>query len=126
MTVAKKPQIILGESNKEINTKLTKILRQEGLEVFSAYNIEEFLQVLDQYGKNIDLACISGQLASDRGAMLVSRAKTMKGNIKIVIVVDEGEERADVLRYSADEFIQKPVTVEEIVTKIISLLSSTS
>ena len=122
MSLAVNQAVLLGESVREEAVYLAKMLRLHGLTVFTANTVDEFLNALEQHGKDIDLVCINGKLASERGGLLLSRIKNIHADIKIVVVAGTSDERAHILRYGANEFIQKPVSPETIVNKIIALL----
>ncbi len=123
MPLEGKPLVLLGESDKELDVVLASILKLQGLAVIVANTSDEFLNSLDKCKAAIDLVCINGRLASERGGLLISRAKDIGKNVRIIVVANRDNDRADILRYGADEFVQKPVTPDTIATKIMALMA---
>jgi DNA-binding response OmpR family regulator len=120
MPLEDKPLVLLGESDRELSVALAGLLRQQGIAVVATNTSVEFLDSLNKHQAAVDLVCINGKLASERGGLLISRAKDA-GNIKIVVVADKDDERTDILRYGADEFLQKPVSLDTLASKIVAL-----
>lgn len=117
--------VVIAESDKEVNQLISSTLKLHGLEVYSVYDHEQFLHLLQQMNGSIDAVFINGRLASERGGLLVSRTKQSDTRIKVLVIADNDEsDRAQILRYGADEYIEKPVSSETILAKTLSLLAT--
>jgi DNA-binding response OmpR family regulator len=123
MTLEGKPLVLLGGSNRKLGTVLSSILEKQGIAIVMTNTPDEFLHSLDKHQAEVDLVCINGRLASERGGVLISRAKDAGKNVKVVVVADKDDDRADILRYGADEFILKPVSPNEIASTIAALVA---
>jgi DNA-binding response OmpR family regulator len=122
MPLEGKPLVLLGESDRELCSALAGILEQQGIAVIAADSPDEFLDLLNRHQAAADLVCVNGRLASERGGFLISRTKGT-GNIKVVVVAERDDQRADILRYGADEFMLKPVSPDAIASMIVALIA---
>ncbi len=118
-----KPLVLLGESDKKMDAALTGMLKRQGVAVVAANTPKELLNLLDKYKEAIDLVCINGRLASERGGLLISRARTIGRNVRVIVVADRDDDRVNILRYGADEFIQKPLSPDVVAAKIMALIA---
>jgi DNA-binding response OmpR family regulator len=123
MALGDKPFVLLGGSDREVSVVLAGILKLRGIHAVVASSSDEFLDLLNKHQAAVDLVCVNGKLASERGGLLISRTRDTGRNIKIVVVADRDDERADILRYGADEFLQKPISPDAVVNKIIALVA---
>ena len=79
---------------------------------------------LNQLEGKVDVICIDGKIAEDRGAMLIVKIKRINPDIKICVVAEDETIKTRVLDYGADEFIAKPIGIETIVYKMMMLLTT--
>ena len=122
MPLEGKPLALLGESDRELCAVLAGILERQGIAVFVTNTPDEFLDSLDMHHAAVDLVCINGSLASERGGLLISKAKDASKNVKVVVVAEKDDQRADILRYGADEFMLRPVSPDAIASMIVALI----
>lgn len=123
MTLEGRPFILLGESDREVSVVLTGILKLRGIAVIATNSAAEFLDLLNEHQSAVDLVCINSKLGSERGGLLISRTKDAGRHIKIVIIAEKDDERVEILRYGADEFLQKPVSPDFVANKITALMA---
>jgi DNA-binding response OmpR family regulator len=67
---------------------------------------------------------VDGQIAEDRGAMLIVNARRINKNIAILVIADEDSAKTRVLDYGADEFAVKPMSTENIADKVFNLIAT--
>jgi DNA-binding response OmpR family regulator len=123
MNVNGKKLVILAETDDDIGQHVSASLKLHGLEVYRTQSAEETLEQLARLGKNIDLVCMSGELATRNGGLLLSRIKDSNPAARVFVIADANAEyRSDILRYGADEYIEKPLGTDTIVTKSMALV----
>jgi DNA-binding response OmpR family regulator len=67
---------------------------------------------------------IDGKIAADRGAMLIVKIRRINPDIKTYVVADDETDKTRLLDYGADEFMTKPIGIEIIVYKMMTLLTT--
>jgi DNA-binding response OmpR family regulator len=116
------PKIIIVEDDKEINSLITAICRLNGYETYMAFSAVKCLEQIEEMHNQVDVVYINGIIATDEGAMLISKIKQIDLNIKILVVANDDSARNIILEYGADDFLIKPVSAETILGKISMLL----
>ncbi|HYF98671.1 MAG TPA: response regulator [Candidatus Saccharimonadales bacterium] len=94
-----------------------------GFKSFKCTSAEEALKTLDELVDEVDSMLIDGKIAADRGAMIITKSKTKKPSLKIIVVANNGSAKTRVLDYGADDFILKPVSAEVLTNRIITQLA---
>jgi DNA-binding response OmpR family regulator len=56
--------------------------------------------------------------------MLIVKIKRINSDIKICVVAEDESDKTRVLDYGADEFMTKPIGIETIVYKMMTLLTT--
>jgi DNA-binding response OmpR family regulator len=74
-------------------------------------------------GGKVDVMTLNGKFASDRGVMVIVKAKRINLDIKILAIAENETEKTRVLDYGADGFTTKPISTETIVDKVSALLT---
>jgi DNA-binding response OmpR family regulator len=95
----------------------------KGYEVYKTYSAEECLIKLNELDGKVDVMTLNGNFASDRGAMIIVKAKRINLDIKILAIAENESEKTRVLDYGADGFTTKPISTETIVDKVSALLT---
>lgn len=114
-------KILIIEDDLEINKLLTDFLSENGYKVISQY---DGLQVLDFLQKNkVDLILLDIMLPYRSGDVVL--ADIRKTNTLPVIIISAKEttqNKIDLLRLGADDYITKPFDMEEVLARIESSL----
>lgn len=114
-------RILIVEDNLEINTLLAEFLKESGYEVFCQY---DGLHVLDCLQENkIDLLVLDIMLPYRSGDIVLS---DIRKHFTIPVIIISAKEttqnKIDLLRLGADDYIIKPFDMEEVLARIESNL----
>ena len=119
-----KPRVIIVDNDPDIANLLAGVFKLKRIEVFKAPTAEACLEVLNaQFGK-INCMVVDGEIAQDRGAMLIVNARRINKNIAILVIADEESAKTRVLDYGADEFAVKPMSTENVADKVFNLIAT--
>jgi DNA-binding response OmpR family regulator len=118
-----KVRIIIADDDKDVNSLLAATFMLKGYEVYKAFSADECLSTLNELGGKVDVITMNGKFASDRGAMVIVKAKRINLDIKILAIAENESEKTRVLDYGADGFTTKPISTETIVDKVSALLT---
>lgn len=83
---------------------------------------EECLQKLKELENKVDVVLVNGNIAADKGPMLVVNIKKLNLKIKVLALAEDDTNKTRVLEYGADEFATKPISPTTIVEKVSGLL----
>ena len=120
-----KPRVIIVDNDPDTTNLLAGVFKLKRLQVFKAPTAEACLEILNaQFGK-IDCMVVDGEIAEDRGAMLIVNARRISKNIVILVIADEDSVKTRVLDYGADEFAVKPMSTENVADKVFNLIATT-
>lgn len=114
-------RILIVEDDLEINTLLAEFLKENGYEVFCQY---DGLHVLDCLQENkIDLLVLDIMLPYRGGDIVLS---DIRKHFTIPVIIISAKEttqnKIDLLRLGADDYITKPFDMEEVLARIESNL----
>lgn len=114
-------RILIVEDDLEINTLLAEFLKENGYEVFCQY---DGLHVLDCLQENkIDLLVLDIMLPYRSGDIVLS---DIRKHFTIPVIIISAKEttqnKIDLLRLGADDYIIKPFDMEEVLARIESNL----
>lgn len=114
-------RILIVEDDLEINKLLTDFLEENGYEVFCLY---DGLHVLDYLQENkIDLLVLDIMLPYRSGDIVLSNIRKQFTLPVIIISAKETtQNKIDLLRLGADDYITKPFDMEEVLARIESNL----
>ncbi len=118
-----KIRIIIADDEKDVNSLLAATFLLKGYEVYKTYSADECLSKLNELDGKVDVVTLNGNFASDRGAMVIVKAKRINLEIKILAIAENESEKTRVLDYGADGFTTKPISTETIVDKVSALLT---
>ena len=114
-------KILIIEDDVEINTLLTDFLKENGYVVYSQY---DGLHVLDFLHKEkIDLIILDIMLPYRSGDIILA---DIRRQFTIPVLINSAKEttqnKIDLLRLGADDYITKPFDMEEVLARIESNL----
>lgn len=115
--MSKKINILVVEDDLDINNLLCNILKRNNYEVRGAYSGTEATLCLEHY--NYDLVLLDLMLPGIDGESIIAEIRKDKFMPIIVISAKNGpEEKVNVLRLGADDFITKPFNIEEVLARV--------
>ena len=110
-------KILIAEDDTDINDLLSNILVREGYSVRSAYSGTEAKMCLVQY--DYDLLLLDLMLPGISGETLIEEIRRIKVLPIIVISAKTAvEDKINVLKLGADDFICKPFNIQEVIARV--------
>ena len=73
-----------------MNSLLSGVSALNGFKFFKCTSAEETLKVFDEHLAEVDSMPLDGKITADRGAMIISKVKLKKPNVKIIVVANNG------------------------------------
>ena len=114
-------KILLVEDDLEISKLLAEFLQENGYEVFCQYDGLHVLDCLRE--NNIDLILLDIMLPYRNGDTVLTAVRECS-TVPIIIISAKGttQNKIDLLRLGADDYITKPFDMEEVLARIESNL----
>ena len=113
-------QILSAEDGPDINRLLGRILEKEGYQVTSAFSGSEARLLLKTV--RFDLIVLDLMLPGATGEELVEEIRKNSTTPILVVSAKGQEDKLNVLKMGADDFISKPFDVNEVAVRVYSLL----
>ena len=113
-------QILIAEDDPDINRLLGRILEKEGYQVTSAFSGSEARVLLKTV--RFDLIVLDLMLPGATGEELVEEIRKNSTTPILVVSAKGQEDKLNVLKMGADDFISKPFDVNEVAVRVYSLL----
>ena len=109
--------ILVVEDEETLNKLICAKLKQNGFQVFSAFDGEEALEVLDR--EHIDLMICDIMMPRMNGCELVSvlRQARMMMPVLMVTAKDQMEDMERAFRVGTDDYMIKPIHMKELVLR---------
>ena len=117
-------KILVVEDDKEINKLVSDFLASNGYEVRSLF---DGLKVTDEVKDGADLIILDLMLPYKNGDMVLSELRKTS-NIPVIVVSakETTQNKIDLLRLGADDYMTKPFDLEEVLARIESNLRRAS
>ena len=114
-------QILVVDDEKLIVKGIKFSLEQDGMEVTTAYDGEEALQLIKE--KSFDLVVLDVMLPKMDGLQVCSETREFS-QVPIIMVTAKGEDMDKImgLEYGADDYITKPFNILELKARIKAIL----
>lgn len=122
MTIVQ-PRVFLVQDNEDANNLLAGVLWLKGVEAYKFTSAEDSISKMKEIEGKVDVILMSGNIAHDRGSMLIVNIKRINPNSKILVLADEDSQKTRILDYGADEFTLKPLSPENVADKVFMLIS---
>jgi hypothetical protein len=81
------------------------------------------MNILAAEANRFDAMVINGQIAEDRGAMVIVHTKNLNQDVKILAIADADNAKTRILDYGADEFTLRPMSTENVADKVFNLIA---
>jgi signal transduction histidine kinase/CheY-like chemotaxis protein len=116
--------ILLVEDDDDVRAYLSETLRSAHYRVIEAADAEKAIEALDARGAEIDLLLTDVVMPGMNGRRLAEEAKARRPNLKVVFMT--GYSRNAIVHQgrldSGVDLLQKPITAEQLATKIRTVL----
>ena len=113
--------ILVVEDDIDINNLLSKILEKEGFKVRQAFSGSEGKMCLEFF--DFDMVLLDLMLPGITGEIFIDEIRKIKNTPIIVISAKTTmEDKINVLKLGADDFISKPFDVNEVLARVEALL----
>lgn len=121
----KKYTILIADDEQELVTTLRDFLEYEGFETLSAFEGVRTVEIAHK--KNPDLILLDLQMPAGTGQMVLeslrSRPETEKIPVIVITAIAKDNLEEEVRRRGAQDFLQKPFDPQDLLSKILALLS---
>jgi DNA-binding response OmpR family regulator len=117
-----KHSIILVDDDIDVSNLLAGYFTLAKFNVHKVISAEECLVKLKELESKVDVVLVNGNIAADRGPMLIVNIKKLSLKINVFALADNETNKTRVLDYGADEFAIKPISPTTIVEKVSGLL----
>ena len=121
--MAIKPRVLILDSDLDVLNLLAATFKLKNYEVFKAVSAEECMNILAAEASRFDAMVINGQIAEDRGAMVIVHTKNLNPDVKILAIADADNAKTRILDYGADEFTLRPMSTENVADKVFNLIA---
>lgn len=110
-------EILVVEDDVDINSLLCNILKKNGYKVRGAYSGSEAIMCIEQF--NYDIVLFDLMLPGVTGESLIDEIRKQK-NMPIIVISAKTaqEDKLNVLRIGADDFISKPFDINEVLVRV--------
>ena len=112
------PKILFVDDEMDYLHLNTALLRKHGFDVYSLASGEEVFTTVSSFKPN--LIVLDVRLGKHDGRMICQQLKADPGNraIKVILGSAFPEVAKDYDQYGAEEFLQKPHTIEQLISRI--------
>jgi len=115
-------KILIVEDHYTINNLLARFARSDNHQVTQTYTVEEALKALTE--QNFDVIITDLMMPNLQGEDLIKQVRKLSDIYIIVISAKvELDEKIDVLKLGADDYLTKPFSVEEVMIKLKNISS---
>ena len=93
--------------------------------VYTASSARECLAIYSGLKDSIDMVLMDGAIAGDQGVEVIINIRRLKRDQKIMVVVEEENIKAMVMRVGADVVVMKPITADLVLHHVNDMLLKT-
>jgi DNA-binding response OmpR family regulator len=118
------PTVLLVEDDEPTRYSMTALLSHEGYLVLTAATVRDAMGVLRQPLSAIDVAVLDVHLPDASGIDICERLRERWPRVAVIVCSGEAgpEEAAQLLRLGAHRYLQKPVSVDELLATVAAAL----
>lgn len=122
MNTTSSASVLLVDDEQDILATLGGYLRRSGLEVLTAGNGVEALQVLDGHPVQVIVSDVMMPFLDGRALLRTLRQRDDWTPVILLTVVGEADERSAALDEGADDYLNKPFAPQELLSRIRAVL----
>lgn len=115
-------KILLVEDDEMLNKMITSKLKKNNFEVFSAFNGDEALMIMDE--EYIDLLITDIMMPKMDGVALTQTLRDSNYELPILMMTAKGEinDMEEGFRAGTDDYLVKPIKLKELILRVNALL----
>ena len=117
------PNIVLLQDYEDANTVISGVLSLKGCQVYKTTNPESCLSIVGELGEKADVLLIKKEFALSGDSMVLKNIRKINPTIIVIVLADNGEEEGTLQEQQIDEFVQTPVSAENVADKILILMA---
>ena len=117
------PNIILLQDYEDANTVVAGVLSLKGCQVHKTTNPESCFSVVCELKEKADVVLIKKEIALSKGSMVLKNIKKINHAIIVVVLADNDNDEDLLQEQQIDDFVQTPVSAENLADKILILLA---
>jgi DNA-binding response OmpR family regulator len=120
----RQPTVLLIEDDDTVRSLMAMILVQEGYFVLTAATGRDAVATLRQLGSAVDVVVLDVHLPDINGTDLCGCLRGLQPQLPVIVVSGEAspEEVAQLLRFGAHRYLQKPVSPDELLSTVEAAL----
>ncbi|MCW4465747.1 response regulator transcription factor [Glutamicibacter sp. MNS18] len=122
MNTTSAASVLLVDDEQDILATLGGYLRRSGLEVLTAGNGVEALQVMDRHPVQVIVSDVMMPFLDGRSLLRTLRQREDWTPVILLTVVGEADERSAALDEGADDYLNKPFAPQELLSRIRAVL----
>lgn len=120
-------KVLIVEDSFTVRYEVRLILEKLGITILEAANEVGMMNLMDEYGKPVDLVIMDLVLKNENGLDLIKKIKSSKSYSSIpVLILTENADKKSVLRakeLGVEGYLKKPINKEELISRVEKLLS---
>ena len=115
--------ILLVDDEREFVDTLAERITMRNFETIVAYSGEQALTMIESTAPQVMVMVLDLKMPGMGGIDVLSRVKTNHAEINVIVLTGHGDERdqALVMDMGASGYFQKPVDLDTLISKILSL-----
>ena len=117
------PNIILLQDYEDANTVISGVLNLKGCQVHKTTNLESCLSIVSKLEEKADVVLIKNEIALSRDSIVLKNIKKINPAIIVIVLADNDKDEGKLQEHKIDEFVQTPVSAENLADKILMLIA---
>jgi len=124
-TILKEKSILIVDDEDMVRELAKGVLASTGINIYEAMSGEEAIRIFKKHRNKIDVVFLDVIMPGLKGDVVLQRLREIKKDVKVIISSGfmSEEQRNKLKEYTIEAFLDKPFTDEDIVGKIINVLS---
>jgi PAS domain S-box-containing protein len=120
--------VLVVEDEDSLRLPTAKVLRMKGFNVYEAGTGTEALAAINAHKETIAVVLLDMTLPGAPSREVLAEARRLQPNVKVIVTSAYGPNKLDELFHGIeiDSFLRKPYTLSEVVSDVLSLISTGS